>query len=153
MRAQDRIRPVRLGDLDRVLAIENASFGAEAYDRKLFAYYKRRDPGLFLVAERRGKLGGYLIASLRGLSTSPRAELVSVAVDPAQRQAGIASALLTSVLRRLRRRGIGRIHLIVRVTNLPAQKFYEKYGFRRIRLVRAYYEDGGHGIAMGRPIS
>jgi len=152
MRAQYLIRPVRTSDWDRILAIERASFGPEAYDRKLFADYKARCPGLFLVATRREKVCGYAISCLRGAASGARAELVSVAVDPALRQAGAASALLDSTLRRLRRRGVRRIHLMVRVGNQAARAFYEKYGFRRIRLVRGYYEDGGDGVAMGREI-
>ncbi|MBZ5576895.1 MAG: GNAT family N-acetyltransferase [Acidobacteriia bacterium] len=153
MRVQYRIHPVRTSDLDRILALERASFGPEAYDRKLFAYYRERWPKLFLVAESRGKVCGYIMTSLRGAASGPRAELVSVAVDPARRQAGVASALLDSTLRRLRRRRVRRIHLVVRVTNRPARTFYEKYGFRRIRLIRGYYEDGGDGIAMGKTIA
>jgi ribosomal-protein-alanine N-acetyltransferase len=81
-----------------------------------------------------------------------RAELVSVAVDPACRHKGAASALLESTLRRLGRRGVSRLGLVVRVNNRPALAFYEKYGFRRRRLARGYYEDGGDGIAMSRAI-
>jgi ribosomal protein S18 acetylase RimI-like enzyme len=46
------VRPVRQRDLDRIETIEAASFGADAYDRKLFAEYTRICGGLFLVAQR-----------------------------------------------------------------------------------------------------
>ena len=152
MRAQYTLRKASVADLDRILEIEEASLGREAYDRKLFAYYLSRCRDLFLLASRRGRACGYMITSIRGGALGTRAELVSVAVNPAARQAGAASALLESTLRRLRRRGVGRLHLVVRVTNRPAQAFYEKYGFRRVRVVRGYYEDGGDGIAMSREI-
>ena len=97
-------------DLERIGEIERASFGAEAYDRKLFAYYMEKCGGLFLVAApppyRRGKapprekLCGYLIACSRGVRAGASAELVSVAVEPAARGRGAASALLESLLRR-----------------------------------------------------
>jgi ribosomal protein S18 acetylase RimI-like enzyme len=45
------VRPVRQADLDRILEIEVASFGPDAYDRNLFAEYARKCGGLFLVAE------------------------------------------------------------------------------------------------------
>jgi len=78
--------------------------------------------------------------------------LVSIAVDPADRGRGAASALLESTLRRLRRRGVKRFGLIVRLTNHPARAFYEKYGFRRMRIVRGYYEDGEDGLSMTREV-
>ncbi|HEY1242980.1 MAG TPA: ribosomal protein S18-alanine N-acetyltransferase [Bryobacteraceae bacterium] len=143
------IRPVAIADLDRIAEIEAASFGREAYDRKLFAHYAQSCRRLFLVITRRRKVVGYMITCIRGTKA---AELVSVAVDPSKRQAGAASALLESTLRRLKRRGAASLRLVVRVTNTPAQAFYAKYGFRRVRVLPGYYEDGGDGIAMRRPV-
>jgi ribosomal-protein-alanine N-acetyltransferase len=94
-----------------------------------------------------------MITCLRGGPKTVRAELVSVAVDPEARHSGAASALLESTLRRLGRRGAARLNLVVRINNLWALAFYEKYGFRRVRVVRGYYEDGGDGIAMARPVA
>ena len=153
MPVQYEIRRAVLGDLERILQIENASFGPEAYDRKLFASYLRQCGELFLVVERRGKVCGYIVSCLRGAAPPTRAELISVAVDPARRGNGAASALLESTLRRLRRRRVAQLQLMVRVTNRPALAFYEKYGFRRKRRVPRYYEDGGDGIAMVRPVT
>jgi len=144
MRVQYRIRKAARSDLARIQEIEDASFGREAYDCKLFAYYLNRCGQLFLVAERRGRVCAYMITCRQAL----RAELISVAVDPAQRKAGAASALLEGTLRRLRRQRIARWHLMVRLSNRAALRFYEKYGFRPIRRVPGYYEDGGAGIMM-----
>jgi ribosomal-protein-alanine N-acetyltransferase len=162
MRAQYEIRGATSRDLERIGDIEDASFGREAYDRKLFAYYMEKCGDLFLVATRRnarngkmgprGKLCGYLVACLRGGRLAGSAELVSIAVEPTDRGKGAASALLESALRRLARRGAERLNLVVRATNGPARAFYEKYGFRRVRIVPGYYEDGGDGIAMSRPV-
>jgi ribosomal protein S18 acetylase RimI-like enzyme len=55
---------------------------------------------------------------------------------------------MDGTLRRLRRRGILRIHLMVKVTNKTAIRFYQRYGFQKGRLVRAYYEDGSDGRRM-----
>jgi [ribosomal protein S18]-alanine N-acetyltransferase len=143
------IRKAVARDLERIGEIERASFGREAYDRKLFAAHLRRCGELFLLAERAGKICGYLLCCLHG----PSAELVSVAVAPEFRGGGAASALLESLLRRLRRRGAARLHLVVRVTNKAARAFYVKYQFRRLRTVPGYYEDGGDGISMSRPVS
>jgi [ribosomal protein S18]-alanine N-acetyltransferase len=148
MPTQYRIRRVAARDLDRIGEIELASFGREAYDRKLFAHYLETCGALFLVAERHGRICAYLLSCLRGAS----AELVSVAVAPEDRAKGAASALLESLLRRLRRRGAVRLRLVVRVKNRAARALYERYGFQRIRRVPGYYEDGADGIAMSRPV-
>ena len=153
MPAQLRIRRALPKDLPRIAAIEGASFGAEAYDCKLFAHFLRHCGGLFLVAEQNRRVCGYLITCIRVSRGSASAELVSVAVEPARRQRGAAAAMLESTLRRLGRRRVERIHLVVRTGNLPALAFYEKYGFRRLRRVPRYYEDGADGIAMTRPVT
>ncbi|HLK50952.1 MAG TPA: N-acetyltransferase [Bryobacteraceae bacterium] len=145
------IRLARPADLDRILEIENASFGSQAYDRRLFAYYLKRCGGVFLVASR-GGVCGYMITCLRGRARKSRAELVSVAIDPLRRHAGAASALLDSTLRRLRRYSATGLHLVVRVSNKPARALYRKYQFRRVRVLHMYYEDGSDGIAMSRPV-
>ncbi len=149
------IRRSRTSDLDRVLEIEHASFGVDAYDRNLFAEFFDSCRDLFLVALDGDFVCGYLVACVRrqlrcGIRT---AELVSVAVDPGFRGRGVASHLLKSVFGRLRRRQVDRFTLMVRVSNDAARAIYEKYGFRRIRIVRRYYADGGDAIVMARPLN
>ena len=90
----------------------------------------------------------YSIAAIPTGSTNQRAELVSVAVDPAFLGRGAASALMDSTMRRLRRRGVARFGLMVKETNLPARAFYAKYGFRKLRRVAHYYEDGADGLSL-----
>ena len=146
------IRPVRQRDLGRILEIEAASFGADAYDRNLFAEYTRKCGDLFLVAERGHKVCAYSITVLSPGGAGNRAELVSVAVDPAFLGKGAASALMDSSLRRLRRRGVTRLGLMVNVMNFRALGFYKKYGFRKLRRVTRYYEDGTDGISMAKDL-
>lgn len=148
MPLRPEIRHFRPGDMDRIAAIESASFGNDAYDRNLFAAFFHNCGDLFLVALRRGVVCGYIITCLRG----DRAEIVSIAVHPASRGRGVASALLESTLRRLRRRRAARVVLMVKAGNAPARRFYEKYRFEKVRLVRRYYEDASDGILMARQI-
>jgi ribosomal-protein-alanine N-acetyltransferase len=146
------IRPVRQRDLDRILEIEAASFGADAYDRNLFAEYTRKCGGLFLVAQWGTEVCAYSITALSPGGIGKRAELISVAVDPACLGRGAASALMDSTLRRLRRRGITRFGLMVKVTNQRALALYEKFGFRKLRRVARYYEDGADGLSLAKDL-
>ena len=145
------IRRVTARQLARILEIEAASFGKEAYDRKLFAEYIRKCGDLFLGVWKGRKLCGYMLT--RKSVESPRAELISVAVDPECRGQGAADALMQSTLRRLARRRALRFALMVKLTNTSARRFYEKYGFRKVRLVRGYYEDGQDAISMVKFLS
>ncbi len=147
---RDRLSVRRLGraDLDRILEIENASFGKDAYDRNLFAEFFHKCGDLFLGVGRENTLWGYMVTCIRG----EQAEIISIAVDPAARGRGAAAALMKSTVRRLRWRGIPRIRLMVRVTNRAARAFYEKFGFEKVRMVPGYYEDGGDGLLMAKEL-
>jgi ribosomal-protein-alanine N-acetyltransferase len=154
------VRLVRGRDLDRILEIEAASFGVDAYDRNLFAEYTRKCGGLFLVAEgviAQGtpvstRVCGYAISCISPGRAGNRAELVSVAVDPGMRGSGAAAALMDSLFRRLRGRGISRLGLTVKVTNDRARAFYERYGFRKVRRAPRYYEDGADGLILAKDL-
>jgi len=138
------IRRFRASDMDCLMELERASFGADAYDRKLFAEFSHKCGGLFLVVERGRNLCGYIVTCKRG----DRAELVSIAVARQEQRRGAATVLLKSTLRRLRWRRVRALALTVRVTNRKARAFYEKSGFERTRIVRDYYGRGSDGIRM-----
>jgi ribosomal-protein-alanine N-acetyltransferase len=147
------VRPVRQRDLDPILEIEAASFGRDAYDRNLFAEYIHKCGGLFLVAELGTEVCAYAITAISPGRVGNRAELVSMAVAPAVRRQGAASALMDSTLRRLRRRGVTRLGLMVKVNNQRARDFYAKYGFRKLRRVAGYYEDGADGLSLAKDLA
>ena len=146
------VRLVRHRDLDPILGIDAASFGADAYDRNLFAEYAHKCGDLFLVAELGTKVCAYSITAISPGRLGNRAELVSMAVAPVFRRQGAASALMDSTVRRLRRRGVTRLGLIVKVTNQRARDFYSKYGFRKLRRVAGYYEDGADGLSLAKDL-
>jgi [ribosomal protein S18]-alanine N-acetyltransferase len=142
------IRRFKPADMERVLEIERASFGKDAYDRKLFAEYGRKCGGLFLLAEGARTVDGYSIACVSEKLGNLAASLESLAVDPRARGQGVASSLLKSTIRRLKLQGVGRITLMVRRSNTVALQFYERRGFIAVRRAPGYYEDGGEGLAM-----
>jgi ribosomal-protein-alanine N-acetyltransferase len=147
MQPQYSVRRARPTDLPRILAIERASFGEWAWDRKLFAEYTRVCGDLFLVTEVGSKVVGYCIGRIaRGA-----ASVESIAVAPSVRGKGAADALLRGLLRRIRAKGIERVGLMVKESNLRAQSFYTRYGFRRVRRVPRYYEDGEAGLLLHLP--
>jgi len=136
------VRRARPADLTQILAIERQGFGKWAWDRKLFAEYSHSCGELFLVVEVKTTVAGYCIGRLTG----NRCDLESIAVSREARGSGAADALLRSLLRRCRLRHVDRVSLMVKETNRRAMRFYERYGFRRLRRVQGYYEDGRAGV-------
>jgi [ribosomal protein S18]-alanine N-acetyltransferase len=130
-----RVRRFKRRDLERVLAIERACFGKDAWPSELFIAYFRASPELFLVAMHGRRIAGYSITRVdwRG------AELESIAVDPKYHGRGVAQALLQATVSRLR---TGTLRLMVGTDNEPALRFYQRFGFIRMRKVARYYGPG-----------
>jgi len=152
MKNQYQIRPFRMSDMDAVLALEGASFGADAYDRNLFAELAGKCGRLFLVAADGASIRAYMVTSLAARRGVLSAEVVSVAVGAQYRGQGIASRLIRSTLRRLRLRRARRLRLAVRVSNRPAQALYAKFGFSLSRRIRRYYADGEDALVLSRSL-
>jgi ribosomal-protein-alanine N-acetyltransferase len=148
MPAKHTIRRFKPADMHRVLEIERACFGKDAYDRKLFAEYQRKCGDLFLLAEGSRTVDGYSIACVSERLGNLIASLESIAVAPRARGKGAASLLLKSTIRRLKLQGVRRITLMVRRSNAVALQFYERRGFTAVRRAPEYYEDGEEGLVM-----
>jgi ribosomal-protein-alanine N-acetyltransferase len=134
------VRRFKRRDLERVLAIEQASFGKDAWTAELFLEYWRACPELFLIAQARKRSAGHRIAGYSITRTNWRgAELESIAVDPPYRGRGVAQALLHATISHL---GGGSMRLMVSTANEPALRFYERFGFTRVRRVARYYGAG-----------
>src|SRR5258707_9048169 len=89
-----RVRKSQHSDLDCILAIEQASFGNDAWPRKLFLEYYRKCPDLFMVATIDRHIAGYIITC----AGARNAELPSIAVRPRDRRQGVGQALLDQTL-------------------------------------------------------
>lgn len=71
-------------------------------------------------------------------SAPDEAELLNLAVDPASRRRGVASALLAALERETR----GALFLEVAEPNGPAISLYEHHGWVRNGVRKGYYEQG-----------
>jgi ribosomal-protein-alanine N-acetyltransferase len=89
-----------------------------------------------------GELAGFLCA--RHTAEDER-EILNVAVAPAQRRRGVGRSLLDSYLNGFR----GQVFLEVRISNLRAIEFYNRYGFHRVSVRPGYYNNPGEdGVVM-----
>lgn len=90
-----------------------------------------RDPQLFLVAEKEGRLVGAVMGGFDGR----RGLVYHLAVHPSERERGIASALMEELEQRLKSIGCRRVYLLVTPQNISAQQFYEKRGWQRMEIL------------------
>lgn len=141
-----KVRRFQPEDFPRVVELERMCFGDAP---TLYVNLYRMHEGFF-VAE----LDGYVVAFVVAAFTEDGdGRVLSLAVDERFRRRGIATALMEHVFDYYRQRGIGKVKLEVRVSNLPARKLYEKLGFRAAGMIRNYYADGEDAFVMVKWIS
>jgi [ribosomal protein S18]-alanine N-acetyltransferase len=131
------IEPMRLEDLEAVHAIERASFRspwpANAYRSEL----ESNRLAAYLVARAEGEIVGFGGMWLM----VDEAHITTFAIHPTWRRQRIGERLLLSFLDLAIGRGAREATLEVRLSNLPARRLYEKYGFRPVGLRPRYYSD------------
>ena len=120
----------------QIAALEAATFSLP-WDEASIRAELENPLALWLVAEgERGTVLGYVGSQ----SCFEDADVLNVAVVPAARRRGIAAALMTELEARLAPKGVERITLEVRASNLPAIRLYEGLGYTQVGLRKSYYE-------------
>lgn len=96
-----------------------------------------------------GRVAGVLL-SMRRSATQGR--ILVMAVETERREFGIGSALLRAFLKQCAREGLMSVVLEVRASNLRAQEFYRRHGFREESHLANYYPDDENAIVMTRNV-
>ena len=143
-----RIRPMTEADLDAVLAIEQACF-PRAWTRQHFLSELAAPHGAPVVAEQDGRVAGYLCLTV----LLDEAEILDVAVDPALQRSGIGAALLVWACDYARKQRAQVLRLEVRASSKPAISLYERFGFVRSGLRKAYYEHGIDALLLDKKLN
>ena len=132
------ITRMTMSDLDDVMEIEEKAFSM-AWSRWMFERELVDHRSHFLVAWSESELVGYIGFWL----VEDEAHIVTIAVRSDFRRKGVGSALMASALALAVHLGADKATLEVRVTNVPAQELYKKFGFEVIAIRRRFYSDTG----------
>jgi ribosomal-protein-alanine acetyltransferase len=144
-----RIRPMTRSDVGPVAALEQATFGRDAWPSEAFkdllvAYSQAKPPrGAMWVAvdPQTGELFGY--AGVEVSALWGEMDIINIAVAPAHRRRGVGRLLLERIVTLCRRRGVPLLWLRVRASNRGARRFYRRMGFRVRGRFEGYYVDPG----------
>ena len=137
------IVPMTEHDLLEVVEIEETTglsqWGWEAYRAEL-----DKHEAVMLVARRHTRdaltgraLSGYIAARIN----ADELHVNNIGVWPESRRRGVGGALLGAALEAGARRGAFEAVLEVRAGNLPAQRMYERFGFRVVGERKGYYRE------------
>jgi ribosomal-protein-alanine N-acetyltransferase len=123
-------------DMAEVLEIENEGFEFPWCEDDFIRCLRQRNC-IGMVAEMNDRVVGFMIYELH----KTRLHLLNFAVARQYRRQGVGDQMLAKLVAKLSSQRRTRILLEVRETNLAAQLFFRKLGFRAVSVLRDFYED------------
>lgn len=143
--AATTLREVRWPDLEVLAGLETELFGAEAWSLASWwgelAGRPRRE---YLLAEDDGGIAGYA-----GLDHGGEvSDIMTIAVLPRARRAGLGRRLLEELVSRSRAAGAQRLLLEVSADNDAARGLYAARGFTEVQTRRGYYPGGVDALVL-----
>lgn len=132
------ITPLRRRHLREVMAIEKQVY-PRPWSTSLFEDELQRGGRSYVAA----RVGNLLVGYAGVLLIADDAHVATIAVDPEWQGHGIATRLMAELMGQALRLGAAQITLEVRVTNVRAQRIYQRFGFAPAGARKAYYADNG----------
>ena len=129
---------VRLDDINEMLKIEKKSFHSH-WNRQTFIDELSSDNGHYVAVRDGGRILGY--SGFRYVLDE--GHITTLAVAPRSRKKGVGTRLIERLLEDAAAKGLKKLYLEVRQSNIAAQKIYKKLGFKTIDRRREYYQHPG----------
>ena len=123
-----RIRKFVIGDINKILEIEEQAFPKTPYTKETFLNYAKRLPDSFIVVESGKDIVGYIIFDMSG-------HVHSTAVKTGYRKKGFGKKLFAHASMRVEKR----LWLEVRSKNRAAIEFYKRMGMKTVNIIPGYY--------------
>jgi len=140
------VEPMRLADVDAVMAIEKVSFRSPMTAQLLLEEMGREWAYIDVVRDR---LHRNVVAFTNYWVVADEVHLLNLATHPEERRAGHASRLLAHIIEVGRTRSCRFVTLEVRRSNAAAARLYRRFGFRAVGVRPNYYaEDQEDAIVM-----
>jgi [ribosomal protein S18]-alanine N-acetyltransferase len=131
------VEPMQLDDVAAVQAIERASFSAPWPPNAYLTELQSNRLAHYMVVRAGSEVVGYAGLWLM----VDEAHVTTFAIHPDWRRQGLGERLLVALLDLAIERRSSEATLEVRLSNLPARRLYEKFGFRPVGIRPRYYTD------------
>ncbi len=129
------VRPLSFEDLDRVCEIEEACFSMPWKKEDFADLIESEHSDYFVIV-----LDGVIAGSAGYTDTLGDAYVNNVAIHPDYRGRGLSKILMKAMLEHGLSKGIKNYTLEVRVSNTPAIRLYESFGFECAGTRKRFYE-------------
>ena len=145
------VREMTSTDIDALVVFDATLFADDAWPATTWwAELAERPRREYLVLEQDGALLAYGGGDHGGES----ADIMTVAVDPRHRGAGVGRSLVDELIARAERGGASALLLEVRDDNAAARALYARTGFVHVSRRRGYYQpEGVDALVLRRLLS
>ncbi len=134
-----------------MVALETHRFDTDRITASSFRRWLRLGEAGLAVADADGTIAGYVLVITR--PNSPIFRVYAIAVDEPFAGRGLGSRLLSWAEDYALERGGREMRLEVQASNEPATRMYDRNGYRVMRALPGYYQDGSDGLRMMKPLS
>lgn len=139
------IRTATKSDLKIIAKLEKEIFKEDNFPLSIRNLrYHFRKGNMILVASLNEEIAGYALVFLR----NTHGRIYSIATNPKFIRMGVGKKLMDRILSETEH--LTYITLEVRKDNHPAIALYEKYGFKTVKEIPEYYDDGCTALKMKR---
>ena len=139
------VRNWLFSDIKDILEIEKKSF-KDAWSMEMLADLFLSNGFYGLVCTKNNKVIGYIAIKY----ILDEGEINIVAVDENNLRQGVATLLLESAEKELLAKGVKKLFLEVRRSNLKAQALYEKCGYKYVAVRENYYQGEEDALIMSK---
>jgi ribosomal-protein-alanine N-acetyltransferase len=143
------LRSYNRADFEAIWQLDQICFAQGiAYTRPALRHFLLAQTAVTIVAEKEGKIAGFLIADVY----KHHGHIITIDVHPDHRRGGLGTQLMDAVQMRMRELGVREIALEVAVDNAPAIKFYKRHGYTVLKTIPRYYNGELDALLMGKRI-
>ncbi|UCD92855.1 MAG: GNAT family N-acetyltransferase [Methanobacteriota archaeon] len=130
------IRKATSEDMPILLEMERRCFADRAYTGEQIRWFLNSENSATFISFRENRVAGSMMLSLRGR----RGKVVSVGVMPEWRGKGIGKELMVCAEEWFSTSGVREVDLEVNVNNHEATIMYSSLGYRKVRILKKYYQ-------------
>jgi ribosomal protein S18 acetylase RimI-like enzyme len=145
------MRQAGMADLDRLAALEDASFICDGVDRRAMAGFLRSSAALVLLDASGDQLRGHVIVRFNARHRIAR--IYSIAVAAHCQGQGVGRALVQAAEAAALARGRVEMRLEISVDNAASQALFRACGYRVFGRYEDYYEDGGAALRLHKRLA
>ncbi|MGD1061339.1 MAG: ribosomal protein S18-alanine N-acetyltransferase [Methanomassiliicoccales archaeon] len=139
-----RLRSFQQRDLGQVYTLATRALN-ETYSTTVFTDISSYWPDGFIVLEEGTDVIGFIFGIMMSRS---EARILMLAVEERYRMRGLGGTLYRAFAQECAVKGIRNINLEVRISNMPAIRFYQKEGFQIVGRLDRYYSNGEDAYRM-----